>query len=529
MNGVSRACVLLSMTVCAVLSANASADIRLPHVIGDNMVLQQGMMLPIWGWAEPGEKVTVRITDQAAHTKADAQGRWRAWLAPMPPGGPQEMTVAGRNTIRLTNILVGEVWVCSGQSNMSMGVGKSNNGQQEIAAADYPQIRLCMVPKMSAAQPMQDTDVHWLPCSPKNIMACGQAGFSAAAYFFGRELHKQLKVPIGLIDSSWGGTRIEEWMPAEALADMPFFTEFTRQIGMANPIRPMNIIEAVPPYETWFRTTRGALASGAPMPAPGPAVKSVSTGGPLPAGLHNAMVQPLLPFGIRGVIWYQGEENNADGMISYDLMKALIGGWRKAWGQGDFPFYYVEIAPLAGKYPEGNLPRLWEAQRAALSVPNTGMVVTTDIADLHDIHPKDKQDVGKRLAGWALAKTYGHSDIACSGPMYKGMKLEGSKVRLVFDYAGDGLASRDGRPLNYFQIAGADEKFMDAEAEIDGDTILVSSSAVRNPVAVRFAWDNAAVPNLVNRAGLPAAPFCARQDQPVKETQSAAPNKGHLS
>jgi len=226
-----------------------------------------------------------------------------------------------------------------------------------------------------------------------------------------------------------------------------------------------------------------------------------------PSSIYNGMIHALVPFAIRGAIWYQGESNNPDGMLYFEKMKALIGGWRQVWNEGDFPFYYVQIAPLDALYENDRLPRLWEAQLAALTIPNTGMVVTTDIGDLKDIHPKNKQDVGKRLALWALAKTYGRDNLVCSGPLYKSMAVEDDKIRVRFDYVGGGLASRDGRPLNWFEIAGDDRKFVKAEATIDGDSVVVRSATVSRPVAVRFGWNRAAEPNLMNKEGLPASPF----------------------
>ena len=514
MDRLVRSRVLMNVVLVAVLliaAPAAVADVRLPHVIGSNMVLQRDMAVPIWGWADPGEEVTVKIAGQEVRVKADEKGGWIVRLAAMPAGGPHEMTVAGKNTVQLANVLVGEVWVASGQSNMEMGISQVNDAEKEIAAADYPQIRLFDVPKVAAGEPVDDVDAAWLPCSPQNIMAGTWGGFSAAAYFFGRELHKELKVPIGLIDSSWGGTRIEPWTQAEAFADMPMFKEITKQVAQAAPNYKKALADAVTQFEAWLPKAREALDAGKTIPPPPAWPKHPLASEGQPTGLYNGMIHPLAPFAIRGAIWYQGESNHPDGAKYTDMMKALIGGWRKVWDEGDFPFYYVQIAPYGKIYKEDMLPKLWEAQTAAMAIPNTGMIVTTDIAELNDIHPKNKQDVGKRLALWALAKTYGKQDVVCSGPLYKSMTIEGGKVRLSFDYVGGGLAARDGEPLNWFEIAGEDHKFVKADAVIDGPSVVVSSDKVPVPVAVRLSWSQIAQPNLMNKEGLPASPF--RTDQ----------------
>ena len=429
----------------------AAAAVKLPAVIGDNMVLQRGQTLPIWGWAEKGEEVTVRLAGQSVSAKADNTGRWKVSLAKLEAGGPLDMTVqaaSGSRTVK--NILVGEVWVCSGQSNMEMGIAMAANGKEEIAAANYPKIRLFTVPKMQANEPAPDVQASWLACDPHTIAQGGWGGFSAASYYFGRTLHRELNVPVGLIHTSWGGTPAEVWTSRKALEAVP---ELKSLVG-------------------------------------GDSSKQ-----------YNAMIAPLIPFAIRGAIWYQGESNVSRAMQYRTLFPTMIRSWRAAWGQGDFPFLFVQIAPF-----QYDCQGLWEAQLLTLkNVPNTGMVVTTDIGDVRDIHPKNKQEVGRRLALWALAKTYGR-DVPNSGPIYKAMKIEGSKIRLTFDY-GTGMKASDGKPLNYFSIAGADHIFHPAQVQVDGDTLLVSSPEVAKPEAVRFGHQAQAPPNLVNQAGLPASPF----------------------
>lgn len=459
------------------LGSQVFADVKLPKIFGDGMVLQQGMELPIWGWADPNEAVTIAIGNNIAHAVANSKGQWKANLAPMTPGKPVELVIAGKNTIRLKDVLVGEVWVCSGQSNMELGIagvwqGKEciNNGAQATARADYPQIRLFKVKRAVAAKPMQDFSTHekgyeiWQVCNPKNIQFGGFGGFSATGYFFGRELCKKLRVPIGLIDSSWGGTRIEPWLPP-----IGFAQDDLDKIAKNIEQKPDD-----PSFE---------------------------------AGLFNAMINPIVPFAIRGVIWYQGESNCGDGMLYFEKMKSLINGWRIAWQEGSFPFYFVQLASY--RYNGGeNLPRMWQAQLCSLSIPNTGMALTTDLVnDVNDVHPKNKQDVGKRLALCALAQNYGHKDVVYSGPLCKSVRVEGNSVCIQFDHAGGGLATRDDKNPDWFEVAAEDMKFVKARARIDANTIMATNAEIKKPTAVRFGWNEVAMPNLMNKEGLPAYPF----------------------
>ena len=441
----SRAIWLLTFaSLLVVVSApfQAKAEVTLPKVIDSHMVLQRDRPLPIWGWAEAGEEVTVKLDDAAVKATADGQGNWKVVLPALKADGKaHRMTISGKNKIELDDILIGEVWMGSGQSNMEMGIKMVHKANEEVAAAEDPQIRLLLVPQTAARQPAKDVKSKWAVCSPKSIAAGGWGGFSAALYFFGRNLHKELNVPVGLIETAWGGQRIER-----------------------------------------FTVTDGRHGD-----------------------IYDGMIAPVKPFAIRGAIWYQGEANVGDGLKYAGKMKSLIGGLRKVWGY-DFPFYYVEIAPWSG-YGPGSLPPFWEGQTASLKIPATGMVVTTDLVDdLKDIHPKDKVDVGNRLALWALAKTYG-KDVVYTGPLYKSMSVEGNKARLSFAHADGGLKSRDGKPLSDFEVAGEDGKFVPAEAAIDGDAVVVQSKEVSAPAQVRFGWRNVANPNLANKEGLPAAPF----------------------
>jgi sialate O-acetylesterase len=494
------------------ITVTNSSALQLAAIFGDNMVLQQQQTVPVWGWAAPDANVTVKFAGQTKSAHSGADGKWLVKFGKLKASAePQSLLVTWSWRSQLpnssgwldsrvfsetfTNILVGEVWLASGQSNMEKPVGLQRgqkpvfNSEQEIAAANYPGIRLFKVEKgTTAGKPLTEFKVYrsWQPCTPTNLDG---SSFSAAAYFFGREIHTNLNVPVGLIESTWGGTKIEPWTPPAGFESVPGLAPF------AHPPAGMNFIAS----------TR-------------------------PSTIYNAMIAPLAGFAMRGALWYQGESNlmgtNSDNdYLTYvDKMKALVGGWRQVWGEGDFPFYFVQIAPC--KYAGAKVPRdlspemmpeFWTLQsRAAREIKNTGMVVTTDLVDdLNDIHPRDKQDVGHRLALLARNKTYGEKNVVCEGPVFKKVKIEGDKVVLTFDRADGGLMSKDGQPLTWFTIAGADGKYVPADAKVVGDTVEVSAAGIEKPVAVRFAWDETAQPNLCNKAGLPAEPF--RTDEPAGE------------
>ena len=494
----------LGFIACALccVGETVRADVKLPNVIGSNMVLQRDLDLPIWGKADPGEKVTVAIAGQTVSGDADANGRWSVKLAKLKDEGPHEMTVTGKNEIKLTNILVGEVWVGSGQSNMQMSVQQSLNGAEEIKTAKHSKIRLFLVPLVPSGTPADDVNTRWVECSPETI-----PGFSAVLYFFGREIHQQVKAPVGLIATSWGGTRIEPWIPPAGFAAVPELKGELDGLNGALKNYDQQLKAAIPALKGWVAKAEAALAANTEIPAVPNVPNHPLNNNGAATGLYNGMVHGIVPFGIRGSLWYQGESNRGQRMHYYDLMKGLIGGWRKVWGQGDFPFLFVQLAPYNyGNDPNHELAFIWEAQAATLKVPNTGMAVLTDITTVNDIHPPNKQDVGKRLALWALAQTYGQKDVIFSGPLYDSMSDDLENVVIKFKH-GTGLKSRDGKPLTWFTIAGADKKFHKANAEIKGDTVIVSSPDVAKPVAVRFGWHQLAEPNLVNKAGLPASPF----------------------
>lgn len=506
---------LLILAIILFTCAILVADIRLPAVLGDHMVLQQGMPARIWGWAAPGETVSVAFAGQALRAKADAKGKWLVSLSPLSAtSDPRVMTITGdRSGSRsIADILVGEVWVCSGQSNMEWSMNAISPLLPDSNRADHPQIRLFYVPRRVAAVPEEDVEAAWEVCRPETIR-----NFSAVAYYFGRELHLKHKFPLGLIESAWGGTRIEPWTPAAGFEAVPETKEILAELPQADEEYRQKVTEVLPELAAWMKTAQAAAAKGQTLPVVPELPLHPLLNLQKPTALYNGMVHPLTPFLIRGAIWYQGESNRNDGLAYAKKMEALIRGWRSVWKAGDFPFYYVQLAPYNYSYsreiPGGDIPDLdrlpyiWEAQVEAMKIPNTGMAVITDIGNLGDIHPRNKEDVGRRLALWARAKVYGESGLVYSGPLYKSMSVEGNKVRLSFDHSGSGLMTLDGQPPAWFEIAGDDRVFYKATAEIDGNTVVVWSLLVTRPAAVRMGWHQLAEPNLANKEGLPASPF----------------------
>lgn len=493
----------------------ALAEVRMPKVFGSHMVLQQQVPLVFWGWSGPGEVVTIQLGEGRAEARANDKGEWKATLPAMKAGGPYTVTVKGSSTIQFEDVLVGEVWLASGQSNMEMGISMCNDAKEEIAAANYPNIRLLMVENRWTAEPQEDMQGTWKVCSPTTVAEGGWGGFSAAAYYFGRELNKTLNVPVGLIDATWGGTRIESWTPPEGFAQVPALKSAFEQVELADAstaVHRQRMEQLLNETSQWLEAARAATAKGKPAPAMPtfPAELLPPHDLQQSTALYNGMIHPLCPFPLRGAIWYQGESNLGEGMYYTERMKALVGGWRKIWGEGEFPFYFVQIAP----YNYGGDPEVegafWEAQFAAQeSIPHCGMAVVNDIGNIRDIHPANKLEVGRRLALWALAKTYGRASVVYSGPTFKSMTIDGDKLRVTFDHA-DGLASRDGKPLTWFELIDADEGgFVKADAKIEGASVVLSSPEVKHPVAMRFAWHMLAEPNLMNGAGLPASAFRA--------------------
>lgn len=499
-----RACFLVVL-----LAGPLAAAVTLASPFSDHAVLQHGQPLPVWGMALAGETVTVTCAGQSKAAIADQQGHWRVDLAPLRAGGqPVEMTVSGSSTITLKDLLVGEVWICSGQSNMAWTVAASRDANLEIPAAKYPQIRLFTVTKRTADAPLAHCGGAWTICSPESI-----ADFSAVAYFFGRHLHQELQVPIGLINASWGGTPAEAWTSRKILEENPALTEVLSAWDKRMADLPKAQAKFTGDTITWEQAAAAARNAGKPVPA-APRAPEGHDSSHKPASLRNAMLSPLIPYAIRGAIWYQGEANAMRPQQYRTLLPAMIGDWRQAWGQGEFPFYFVQLANLHGR----NWPEIREAQRlTAQHVPNTGMAVTIDIGERDNVHPRNKQDVGRRLALIALAKTYGRS-IAFSGPEFKELRIEGAKAVVTFAHGNGGLAVRGGVPSG-FEIAGDDGKFLPAEAVVNGDAVVLSHATISKPAAVRYAWSDNPEPSLFNHAGLPAGPFqCRPARSPAKES-----------
>lgn len=640
--------VLLAVCLLAPGRAQIATDVSHPFLsamFGDSMVLQRGRSLPFWGWTTPGQTVTVAAAGKTARANADQSGYWKATLPALPVGGPIQVTVQGPQSVTLHNVLVGDVWVCSGQSNMEFGIGNAINAEQEIAAADYPQIRLFTVQKKIALKPQTALGRDpaqlmglWSVCTPQTVRTGGWNGFSAVGYFFGRNLYQNLHIPIGLIHTSWGGTPAEAWTSETALQTMPDFrpaltaldqarsgpdTPFEQRVtdwyaksdpdgNASDPAADTSAWKTMalptaweqaglPNFDgiVWFRrevTLPDGAAGQAATVDLGPiddndttwvngtqightenymaprhytipagvlkagrnviAVRVLDTGGAggfygQPAQMHldvagqpalslagdwvykigadmkslppfpsqmannpnyptvlfNGMIAPVAPFAIKGAIWYQGEANSGRAAQYQTLLPTMIGDWRAHFGEGDFPFYIVQLANWA---PGGSAwPELQEAQALTGDrVRNSGYSVTNDIGDANDIHPKNKQEVGRRLALVALAKTYGQK-VEYSGPVLKSVQGAGDHLRLTFTHLAGGLVAKGGGDVRGFEVAGADGKYASATGTIAGDTLLISAPGVSSPVSVRYAWAGNPVCNLYNKAGLPAGPFRA--------------------
>jgi sialate O-acetylesterase len=437
----------------------SGANVSLPEIFSDNMVLQQKSEITFWGWAKTMEKVTLRAgwTDKEFTAVASDQGKWSMVVPTPQAGGPYEISISGYNEIKLSNVLIGEVWLCSGQSNMEWTARSGiNNAEEEIKNAVNPRVRLFTVNNATSRCPQDHFTGKWTECTPETMQY-----FSAIAYFFARDLSRELGVPVGVINSSWGGTPAEAWMPEEIIRENDF------------------------------------LKSAASLQKPVP-------WGPVePAKIYNSMISPMIPFRIAGVLWYQGEANTVNAYAYKDLLSALITGWRSKWGY-EFPFYFAQIAPYKyGRPNEGTEVR--DAQRRALSVPNTGMLILSDIGDTTNIHPKNKQDVGLRFANMALNRSYKTKSIEDSGPLFKAMTIEKNKAVIEFDHA-EGLHSSE-KKISCFEIAGADGIFFPATAKIRDQKVIVHCDKVQVPEKVRFAWGNTGTPDLFNGAGLPASCF----------------------
>ena len=450
------------------ISATALANVRLPAVIGSHMVLQQKSDVTIWGWCDAGEKIKLKTTWDTTtyNTVGSSSARWSLQVKTPVGGGLYQITIDGNNKTILDDVLVGEVWLCSGQSNMEMSVSWGIPYADEVANATDKNIRFFYIPRTTAEYPQDDVKAEWVVCNPDDMKR-----FSAAAYFFGKTLRQNLNVPVGLINASWGGTPAEVWTPVEAIDNNAALKNAAAKLSPSS----------------WWPVT--------------------------PALNYNAMIYPIIKYTIAGAIWYQGEANVKTASTYTELLSTMIKSWRKAW-QKDFPFYYVQIAPYAGYGENSSSAFLREAQTKALATPNTGMIVTTDLVDnINDIHPKMKKEVGIRLANYALSETYGKQGLVYKSPSYKNMKVEKDRIRIYFDNADKGLMTKD-KTINEFFIAGDDQNFLPANAKIEKNTVVVWSDSVKKPIAARFAFRNASLPNLFSKEGLPVVPF-RTDDWPV--------------
>lgn len=487
------------------VAAVASAEVKLPSVIGPHMVIQQQMPAAVWGWDTPGQKVTVSFAGQTKTATADKAGKWMLRLDPLKASAePRAMKIAGSSTVTLDDVLVGEVWVCSGQSNMQFNLQRASTGQEAVEKADRPTLRLFKVPLKTAREPADDVNAAWTPSTPQTA-----AGFTAVGYFFGVDLMRKLDVPVGLIGTSWGGTRSEAWTRYGCL----------------------QAHDSLKPLLDWWKDRDATYDADKAKQQYQNALKKWEEGGKkgrkpqlqaqprddrhYPANLYNAMIAPLVPYAVRGAIWYQGESNVGRAYQYRTIFTAMIKCWRDDWNQPtnhDFPFYFVQLAPYTYGAADASkpqyLPELWDAETYAYkTLPNVGFAVTTDVTTINDIHPPNKQPVGERLARWALVKDYGKK-LVHSGPIYDRAEFSGGQAIIHFEKGtAEDLKTSDGKAPDNFTVAGADRQFHPTVAKIVGNTVVVSCDAVKNPVAVRFAWRNIAEPNLFNGAGLPASPF----------------------
>jgi len=479
----------------------------------DGAVLQREMSVPVWGWTDPGGKVTVSFAGQSQTATADAAGRWAVTLDSLETSADgRTMTISGDGSpaLEIKDVVVGEVWLGSGQSNMQWPVSRSREEDQAMAAeGPVPLLRYFDVPRTLSHARRDTVDGKWSMATPENA-----SSFSAVGYFFGRRLAGELQVPVGIIHSSWGGSRIEPWWAEEGL-------EGIAELAAVRNSR----LEKSPgfrPYDTefrkyldhlgeWLESATGAMDAGFPAPEMPSGPELLKLGHNQETGTYQAMIHPLVPYALRGFIWYQGESNNGEGLLYTTKKRALIDGWRKQFKAPQAPFLFVQLAPFiyGGDESGHKLPGIWWAQQETLKIPHTGMAVINDIGDLKDIHPGNKSDVGERLALWALADTYGRSGLAKSGPLFAGFEVDGDGIVVGFEHAGGGLVSRDGKALNWFEAAGPDGAYHPAQAVIldDGKSVRLTSTAVPAPTRARFAWWHGAEPNLMNKEGLPAGAF----------------------
>lgn len=496
----------LSLILLAGGGRPARGDVKLPSIFGSHMVLQQGQKDRVWGWAAPGEHVTVAIGLQSKSTTAGRDGKWMVTLDPMTVGGPFELRIEGDNTIVLHDVLIGEVWICSGQSNMQWSVGQAYDADLESLTAKSSQIRLISVPQVGTQEPQDDFKGHWEVLNADNVKS-----FSAVGYFFGRQLQQTLGVPIGLIDDAWGGSACEAWVRRDLLeADetyKPLMDRWRKQES--------ELPEAMAKYQErladWREEVKTAKAEGKQPPRRPQSPDGAMRGNARPGNIYNGVLKPTIGYGIRGVVWYQGESNASRAYQYRDLFPLMIKSWRDEWNIGDFSFYWVQLADFKAEKTEpgdSDWAELREAQTLTMSkLPKTGQAVIVDLGEARDIHPRDKQNVAKRLARWALARDYG-VDVPCQSPTYKSMEKDGNKIVLTFEHTGSGLVPFDVNDLRGFAVSSSDRKFVWAKAKLVGNNkVEVWADDVSDPVAVRYAWADNPVCNLYSREGLPVTPF----------------------
>ncbi len=483
--------VMASCAIFALATSSALAQVAVPNIFSDHMVLQQKQANRVWGTAAAGEKVTVTIADQSHETTASDAGLWSVMLGELTAGGPHELVIKGQNEIKLSDVLVGEVWICSGQSNMQWNVANSSNADLEKLTGNYPQIRMINFPQVGSQEPIwEHKNAKWMVCSSDTV-----SSFSAVGYFFGRQIHKAVDLPVGLINNAWGGSACEAWIRRDLLeregkygAMLKRYDDMAAQYDVLSQKSDLTDDE-----KKQLNGLRGNL-----------------NGNHRPANIYNGVLKSHIGYGIRGAIWYQGESNAGRAYQYRHLFPLMIKSWREEWQQGDFPFYWVQLADFQDEKSEpaeSDWAELREAQTMTTSLPNTGEAVIIDIGEGYDIHPKNKLEVGRRLARMALADVYGIK-LANRSPTYKSMEQEGEKIVLTFDHVDGGWRPFDTRQPVGFAIAGDDKKFVWADAKIrDDGKIEVSSSSVKTPVAVRYAWANNPVCNMFDAAGLPLTPF----------------------
>lgn len=491
--------ILLSAFACC---APVSAELKMSPVFGDHMVLQRDMPIHVWGWTTPGQTVSARLDGRRAETTADASGRFDLSLDALPAGGPHQLTITADETRVFQDVLIGEVWVCSGQSNMAWPVQAANDADMESQAADFPSIRLISVPNVGSQVPLNDFKGAWQACAPDTVR-----DFSAVGFFFGRQIHQTINVPVGLIDNAWGGSACEAWVRRDLLEQdekyAPLMQRWAETEATWDPAVAQQKYEAA--LKRWQETRRGNRPR---------APRNPLTGNQRPGNLYCGVLHPVIGYTIRGAIWYQGESNASRAYQYRDLFPLMIQNWRDEWGQGDFPFYWVQLADYMAEKdaPAGSAwAELREAQTMTMSrLPNTGEAVIIDLGEASDIHPTNKQDVGKRLARWALANQYS-VNIPFRSPHYRSHEVADGRIQVTFDDVAGGLDTFDVNDLIGFQIAGEDQQFVFASAQLvegpEKNTVEVWSEQVPNPVAVRYAWADNPVCNVRSRAGLPLTPF----------------------